>query len=409
MHQLIRIHLALLLIFVLIGSIRSQLDTTLAETLLRNTYLLDLTDDGFQGDDALDQIDSAIVGSQFIMVGEQHGIKEVGHFTDRLYTLAQQEGYRHLALEVSPFMAQELEQRIKRGVDSLINLDKAMPFSIPFYNNRDDVQMLINALENPIADYWGLDQVFIVELRFLFHKLSRIAHSNVSRQLALEYFEKGKSMTEQAMQSGKFKEVLLFNLHPEDFSKLKAAFPKPDNLQAWEIINHIQKSQEIYQAWFEGRGYDNNLIRIELMKQNFYNYYHAATSGGELFPKVLFKFGSFHMGRGLTPVNMFDLGSLVHELSIQNEMHSVHFLFNAIRGSSFNPLQGAQTFDHWDDLDPHIQYAIEKKGTSDSWYLIDLRPIRQLRLKHTDADLRTRIFAFDFWVMVPEASPLTSF
>ena len=68
------------------------------------------------------------------------------------------------------------------------------------------------------------------------------------------------------------------------------------------------------------------------------------------------------MRKGLSPVNMFDLGNMAHELATQNGMHSVHFLFNAIRGSSFNPLQGAHAFDHWDDLDPHIRFAIEKKG-----------------------------------------------
>ena len=282
MFRLRIIQVSFLLCLGVICSIYGQIDTTLAEAMAANIYSLEITSDGFEGD-ALLQIDSAMEGSQFILIGEQHGIKEVGQFTDRLYRLAEPRGYRHLALEVSPFMAQALEKRVGMGRDSLVTFDKAFPFSIPFYNNGDDVDMLTNALQDPVADYWGLDQVFMVEPRFLFHKLSKLAKTDSPRQLALEYYEKGKKVIDSAMQSGKFNEVLLFQLQAEDFIKLHRAFPRSGDLQASEIINHIEKTKNIYRAWFEGRIYDNNLQRIGLMKENFYNYYHAAVASGEFF------------------------------------------------------------------------------------------------------------------------------
>ena len=115
------------------------------------------------------------------------------------------------------------------------------------------------------------------------------------------------------------------------------------------------------------------------------------------------------MQRGLTPVNVFDLGNLAHELAQQNGMHSVHIKFNGLKGETHHPLQGSQVFDHWKELDPHFKYALEKEGVVEGWYLIDLRPLRQLRLKYANTSLKTLIFGFDFWIIVPEASALKSF
>ncbi len=387
----------------------AQIDTSLALLIKDHTHDLMISKGGLVPGKSTSILQDAVIGSQFVLIGEQHGIVEVGQFSDRLYAMAQREGYRHLALEVSPFMAEELEKKVKMGKDSLMALDQHLPFSIPFYNNKNDFSMLANALDQEGNDYWGLDQVFIVEPRSLFGKLMDIAPNDEARALAKQYYEQGRMKINNAMKSGKFDEVILFQLTEEDYQALDKVFPTEENLLASEIIEHLRKTREIYQAWFDGRIYENNELRINLMKENFYRYYHSAVVGGEPLPKVLFKFGSNHMQRGLTSVNVFDLGNLAHELSLQNGMKSIHILFNGLKGESHNPLRGNQSFDQWEDLDPHFQFALTDKREAEPWLLVDLRPLRQERLKNVDSKLKNIIFGFDFWILVPVATPLQAF
>ena len=398
-----------ILIFSLTMPLQAQIDSSLVQLLEQHIHPLTITEHGFESGEATDLLMDAVKTSQFILIGEQHGIQEIGQFTRHIYSVAQEQDYRHLALEVSPFMAENLEQRVKQGIDSLMAFDRRFPYSIPFYGNNSDFPMLQHGLEKEGSDFWGLDQVFIVEPRSLFGKLEQLATTQDAKALAKKYRQMAEEKVTAAMQSGKFDEIILFQLSEDDFGALRQSFPKEKHLLPSQIIDQMQKTRNIYQAWFDGRGYDNNYERIQLMKDNFFQYYHSAVMGGEAIPKVLFKFGSNHMQRGLTPVNVFDLGNMANELATQNGLHSVHILINGLKGETHHPLQGKQAFDQWEDLDPHFQIALEGVRPSSNWQLIDLRPLRQMRLKEADADLKRIIFGFDFWIVVPEAKALDPF
>jgi hypothetical protein len=66
----------------------------------------------------------------------------------------------------------------------------------------------------------------------------------------------------------------LFGLNDDVLSELRDAFNI--NPSAVAMIDALAETREIYLAWFEGRNYDNNSNRIQLMKRNLSAYYQEA-------------------------------------------------------------------------------------------------------------------------------------
>ncbi len=384
-------------------AIFAQADTALAKLLLENTYELNIDDNQFIGTGA-EVLESAINGTQFIMIGEQHGIVEVGQVAEMLFKAAKPYGYQYMALEVSPFIADKIQSSISTSSEALLEFNRELPNSIPFYNNIDDLSMLEEAIKNN-GKIWGLDQVFIIEVRYIFSELLKLAPNTETEEIVGQYLRTAKETLKAAFDSGKFNEVMLFKLQDSDFNKLNDLFS--ESAQALDILNKLNKTQEIYKAWGEGRGYDNNLLRITQMKSNFYTYYREALKK-ESVPKVLFKFGSGHMARGLSYFNMYDLGNLAHEIAIQNDLQSLHIKVEGIKGEYYNSMRGLQSFNDFDDLDDNVKYVLDHKEKTENWYLIDLRPARQLRLKHLNIESKSLIFGYDFYLLIPNTQALTA-
>ncbi len=395
----------LLVLMLLMTPLSSQVDTLLMKTMSEHIHPLRLSEEGWQGEGAA-LLDAALKGSQFALIGEQHGIREVGQFTRALLHAASDHGYRHVALEVSPMMAETLVQKVAAGKDALAQYSRDYPFAVPFYDNHDDFSMLEAIVSQQQCQVWGLDQVFIAEPRTLMAKLVELAPSQQARAMAEGYLEQAHEGAQKAIQGGQFDAVILFHLEMEDYEKLAKAFDGEP--QARRILEEMKATRSVYQAWFDGRYYDNNKERILLMKHHLRTYYREALKD-EPQPKVIFKFGANHMTRGLTPVNVFDIGNMAHEIALLNGKHSVHILFNGLKGTYHHALEGAQSYDKWEDLDTHVRAALEKRGSVDGWYLIDLRPLRALRMKGIDPALKSKIFGFDFWVLVPETKATSPF
>ena len=196
-------------------------------------------------------------------------------------------------------------------------------------------------------------------------------------------------------------------LQPEDFEQLYAAFPKATG-EAHQIVQGIEKSQEIYLYWFGGQYYNNNQVRGKLMKKQFMDYYRAAQEETEQ-PKVIFKFGANHMEKGLTSTNIFDIGNLASELAATNGMESLHIKFTGAKGSYFNALGGPQEFDDTENWPNEFQEALQEKLNGEDWILIDMRPLRQLRMKNAEEKIKRLIFNYDIWVIPPTVHTVSAF
>lgn len=389
---------------VLTTQMYAQTDSSLVQFILDHTHEIEVQENKLEGDGS-EIIREALVGSQFVLIGEQHGIEEVGHFTDIVFKECQDLDYRYLALEVSPMMAGEMQRRVPEGLDAWKQFALRYPFGVAFYDNGQDYSMLKNGVDH--GTIWGLDQVFIAESRILMSRLVEVATSDQQKSMAEKYRQIGEEEAQTAMQSMQMTDLLLFKMTDSLLTEFRQVFA--GHAEAIEILYEIEKSRDIYQAYFDKNYYGNNKLRIDLMKEHFLSYYAKAQEKDGAAPKVVLKFGAYHMYRGFSPVQMLDLGNLTHELAVINGHHTVSFGFMGLKGASSNPMTGVQDFDNSDAMDPHLAEALDQKELSGGYYLVDFRPLRYRNLSKLKDDLVDRIHAFDFGVFVPVAKPLEPF
>ncbi|MEM7375320.1 MAG: hypothetical protein AAF587_42385 [Bacteroidota bacterium] len=386
-------------------------DSTLVAHLQDQLYYLYIEDDALAGD-AAKLLGAAIRGHQFILIGEQHGIVEVGQFTRALFKEAAANGFGYLAIETDPFIAQKLESLVDEDIDKLKNFNQELPYSIPFYLNEEDFAFLHTAKTKSKAKeqvFWGLDHVGGAAPRYLMTQLAANAPNEEARLLAESYLETGKTGILEFVQKMNFQAALMWQLTDEDYQKLYDAFGTDPASEAYQMISGIRKAKEIYSHWFEGRGYDNNYVRSQLMKENFTNYYRAAYERDGKEPQVVFKFGAYHMYRGLTPTRIYDIGNTVSEWANVNGKQSLHIYVQGIKGVANSFLGGNQAFDNTDDIDPSILAALGDRVTGSKLTLIDFRPLRKLRLKGLNPEFKNLMFAFDMMILVSEAKAVTVF
>lgn len=385
-------------------------DSLLIEAIKVHTYALTVDKLGFKGSGA-EPLQQALTGKQFLLVGEQHGIVEVGAFTRALYQTAQPQGFKYFCIETDPFIAKKLEEVVGQGESSLAAFTKALPLSIPFYNNPEDFALLETALQSKQGDdpvFWGIDQVFAAAPRYLFQRLIEIAPNQAAKDLAAAYLQKGIDGFNIVMKTGDFTKMLLMQLNGADFEKLYAAFGKDEAAESTQMIDGLVNTKEIYDAWYAGKYHQNNLIRSKLMKKQFMSYYRRAAEK-DAQPKVIFKFGATHTYRGLSYYHIFDIGNLAAELAAMNGLESLHIHFSGLQGKANSGLQGIQSFDNQKDVNPVLWEAIKEKAEGKDWIMVDMRPLREKFGRKTLKPLKSEVFNYDFWIFVPQATAVSQF
>lgn len=397
------------LLFIPPVSTKAQ-DSLLIEAIKTNTYTLTVDQGQFKGSGAK-PLQEALEGKQFLLVGEQHGIVEVGAFTRALYTAAQPQGFNYFCIETDPFIAKKLEQLVGDGQAALGAFTKEFPLSIPFYDNPEDFALLQTALQSNAAKdpvFWGIDQVFAAAPRYLFQRLTEIAPNQAAKDMATAYFQQGIDGFNKVMKTGDFTQMLLMQLTPEDFEKLHQAFGRDSASEGVRIIEGLAKTKEIYDTWYAGQYYQNNLIRSKLMKKQFMDYYQKAATKTP-HPKVIFKFGATHTYRGLSYYQIFDIGNLAAELAAMNGLESLHIHFSGLQGKASSGLQGTQSFDAKKEVNPIIWEAIKEKAEAADWIMVDMRPLREQFGRKTLKPLKSEVFNYDFWIFVPQATAVSRF
>jgi len=146
------------------------------------------------------------------------------------------------------------------------------------------------------------------------------------------------------------------------------------------------------------------------MKHNFADNYKRATANGARPPKVLFKFGAWHMFKGINPLLNNDLGNYVAELADGQSTSSVRLMILGVRGEQLRfagigrpaapaPLNLAE------DKDSDFLYLrpMFDKLLADGFTLFDLRAFRPgfRSLGPVDREMERLIFGYDFLILIP--------
>lgn len=350
-------------------------------------------------------LNSKIKNTQFIMLGEQHGIKEVGEITNTLYNLAKPEGYNTLCIETSPFAANILDLQFKGSKNpekGLQKLYKQYPVVIPFYNNKNNVGLFENVINNK-GSIWGIDQVFMVEFRLVFDYFVHLSDNKELKKEITPLLQQAKIGFKKMIKEKNMMAPFIFQYSDDLHNKLLALTKTEEEKK---VINDLKLTKEIYTYNFEKQYYKNNNKRAKLMKRNFLNYYNKAKKT-EATPKVVFKLGANHVGKGLNSTNVFDISNLVSELAVMNDKTSLHVYAVGVNGTKnlghpFAPVP-VVPFDDSKDLPEELIEVI--KAQKEKYLVIDATQLR-LKANSLSDKMKNLVLKYDILIFIKNCEAL---
>ncbi|NOT34572.1 MAG: hypothetical protein HOP12_10420 [Candidatus Eisenbacteria bacterium] len=292
-------------------------DSALARLLPSVRSTLELRDGKLVGP-AAGRLLQAAREARFVGLGEDHGIREVPAVAQALLAELSAAGFRHLAIEVSPFtagrlaqlaLAKEPESRLAAHFRDTLDL-------APFYTLFEERALLgwwLGAAGGKAASLWGVDYEVFAD-RAMLRRLDELATSAAAHAVIARALSQAEAGV-RANLAGDPSQLYLWNTPDADYEALRRAIAPARGSEADRVLEQMEISTRINRAYLEGRGYDSNLERSQLMKRNFMNYYRAAQAAGERAPRVFLKLGANHVQRGRTETQVHDLGSLVADLA----------------------------------------------------------------------------------------------
>jgi hypothetical protein len=388
------------------------------DRLLKNRYQLNFQAGRLDGT-GLPVLQNALASAQFVLIGEDHGISQIPQFAGAVCDLIGPQGFRSMAIETGPLAANELQQwiTVDSGRASLVDFEKNFPETIAFYNYQEEFDLLNHCARSAQGSefrLWGLDQELMGASGLI---LTRIIETHPGKQAADEaqrLLQKNDEAHAAAVKSGSPGDIFMMTASDEELNKLKDLLRTEGNATSQALIDALIKSRDIYQKNMNGSGYESNRERALLMKSNFVTNYKQATQADGAPPKVLFKFGAWHMYTGINPLRNNDMGNFITELADGQGTTSLHIAILGVKGSQLRfagigrPYQPAD-FNLAEDKDSDFLFLkpLFENLESEGWTMFDLRGLRKgfSSLEPVDKEMERLIFGYDLLVLIPNATP----
>lgn len=370
---------------------------------------IEFTAEGLDGDGA-PIIREHLENAQFVMIGEAHGHAGAATLIAALAAETRDLGFDHYAIEVGPYSGEWLRGILERGgVDGLARALQGRPLAIPFLNSRREAEAA--RLFSEPGKLWGVDQEFIGSPLIHFEALMSLSPSDPEFVAAL--LENERTAFANGNQGG----VFFASATEDDWARLVASFG--GNSEALQRIGAMQRSAAIYRSFFVGRGLDNNLDRVELIREYFLSAYLKAEQVNGTPPKAIMKFGATHAGRSTSAMATFDLGSLIEGMAAANGMDALHVAYLPIGGEALAVFPSADGAFQTKPVSADALLALlDKSGVdlatikaSDGHFLIDLEAIKRnlgnSGLAELDPMTRFTVLGFDYLITTSNASAAT--
>jgi len=410
--------LALATSFLFANCLRAQ-NAEFAETLKKNRGAIGVQDGKLAGPSA-EILRGALADAQFVALGEDHGIRQIPEFAAALCAELAPHGFHHMGLEIGTYVAPELEKmaRSADGPKQLAEFEQKYPETIAFYNWQEEFAMLQkceNAASPGHMTIWGLDQEFMGATGFV---ADRILATNPGPEAkaAVETLQKEAiEARANAAKSGNPGDLFMMTAKQDELDHLRDLLKKQGKPEAQKLFDAFLVSREIYQKNMSGDFYKSNRQRALLMKKNFSEPFAASSQSNGVLPKVFFKFGAYHMFRGINPLHSSELGNLIAEAAEANQLKSVNILIVGVKGEQLHfagigkPSEAAPLDLAGDKDSPFLFFKpLFDLQIENSWTLYDLRALRDSFSKYgkIDPELERVIFGYDFVVLIsdPKAS-----
>ena len=210
----------LVLIAVLLACSAFAQPNKFAERLLSNRYELTMQEGRLGGSGAA-VLQSALSDSQFVLIGEDHGIAQIPDFTGAICSILGPQGFHTMAVETGPLVAAELEKwsASANGMTQLAEFEKKFPDSVPFYNFQEEFGLLkkcSSAAGNGKFRLWGLDQEFLGSPRFIFDRILETHPGKEAAAALKDLIKKSDEARASAIETGKPDDLYMFTVSNAD-------------------------------------------------------------------------------------------------------------------------------------------------------------------------------------------------
>ncbi len=367
------------------------------------------TDAGLSGAGG-ERLKAALAEAQFIAVGEDHGFAGSPRLAEALAKAARVYGPLYHAVEVGPVTMQWVRARLASGgLDAIESGLADKPLAFPFLSNREDA-VLADSFDHGNG-VWGIDQEFVGAPMILMDELAKYAPDTATRARLDAILDADRA----ALEKGDFENIWLNTADAAEFSELGQIFAGSPSATA--IIDALAASARIYRLINQGAYLQNNEERAALMRGYFLDQYRAAP---EAAPRVLFKMGAYHMGRGTTPTSIYDLGSLLPGLAAANGLSSLHIAYLPMGGTVriIKPADGKATaVQAYEDegigaILAAADIASERVGQA-GHYLIPIAPLRHAlagkKMNALPVFAKFVLLGYDYLVTTRDAEAATAF
>lgn len=395
-----------LLLFASLCSLFSQGQDTLNLQLARQyAYSFSMDSKTIQGA-GWDTLKNELHHSQFIVLGENHYSPLLSIFTMHLLNAAASAGFKHFLLETGPIAAKKVvslyspdETVYRQRMHDFLSAFKQQMGSPPseFVTMKNDIPMLQAAVKNKY-NIVGLDKEYYSAVDYLLHELGKFAGSP---SLKTEYAAALKSAETHK------KEVLANEDYPyiphckadtaihSFLSHISSQSPA-----ARQIVEELQKTFTIYELYENKQYYRSESVRIANIKKNFGSWYYKNAAGIPSGPRAIIKIGNMHSQRGMSSLNIYDIGNAIAELAAINATNSTHIqCMRRYRKSATGEV--ADFYNSGYEVYPNFITQTD----STQWVVVDLRPIRTLllsgRLKVKIREEKDLIMQNDLLLLIP--------
>jgi len=385
-----------------------------ADLLVRNRYPLNVKD-GRLSQSGAEVLAHALSGAQIVSIGEAHGTTQIPDFTAAVCGVLGPSGFHTIAIEAGSLVTRELQRWTHEndGRQRLIEFEKEFPDSIAFYNFQGENELLSHCAHSAQGGQfrlWGLDQEFFGTPSLI---LTRILETHPGKRAEAEarrLLERNNVARTKAEKTGSIGDLFMFSEMPDGFTRLKDLLRQEGNVVAQALMDKLIESHEIYQKNTRGLILESNRQRALLMKQSFMRNYQAATRAEGKPPKVLFKFGEWHLYKGFNPLHNNDIGNLAAELADSVGTESVHIAILGVKGTKLRYAGVGRLSPHGFGLDEDKDYVFLKplfdNLIKDNWTMFDLRGMRKdlFSTGPVSNGMERLIFGYDFLVLFPNAT-----
>ncbi len=146
------------------------------------------------------------------------------------------------------------------------------------------------------------------------------------------------------------------------------------------------------------------------MKKTFVRDYQATARAEGAVPKILMKFGDWHLYKGFNPLLNNDIGNMMAELADGMGMKSLHIAILAVKGTRLRfagigrPYQ-PETFRMLDDKDYKFLQPMVDHLEPAGWTMFDLRGIRKAAFSGSlDRDMERLVLGYDLLILIPDST-----